>query len=172
MKSYNQLYDVNDAIQNIRIRTTTICNIFHMLDWSSKRQLFKSQCTSLYGCELWDTQHKDFEKLEVTWRQCSRRILNVSNRTQNPLIYDLIDTQRVSTLVGERYINFMRKGLLHENSHIKYFFQNCLVNFHSYRVRNLNYIIRNYKVNYLEIFNAKRINLKDEKKRFVQNKHD
>ena len=163
MKNSNHLYDIKDTIQNIKIRTNTICNVFQMLDWSCKRQLFKSQCTSLYGCELWDIRHKDIDQLEITWRQCSRKILNISNRTHNSLIYDLIDTKKVSTLIGERFINFMRKGLLHENIHVRFFFQNCLVNYNSYRINNLNYIIRNFHISYSDIFKTKKIILIDKK---------
>ena len=104
-----------------------------MLDWSSKRKLFKSQCTSLYRCDLWDILHKDINQLEITWRQCSRKISNISNRTHNSLIYDLIDTKKVSTLIGERFINLMRMGFLHENIHVRCFFQKCLVNYNSYK---------------------------------------
>jgi hypothetical protein len=69
-----------------------ICS-FDRLSWSVKLSLFKTYCTSLFGCELWRLDDYDgIELFAVAWRRSLRRILRLPPSTHNFLLPLLTDT--------------------------------------------------------------------------------
>ena len=102
-----------DIINDMRVRTTVILKEFGHLNTWAKVNLFKSQCMSLYGCELWDLRDKNFKKICCEWRKCARLILGLSPRTHNSLIPELISSPNVESVIFSRMLSFASKGLSH-----------------------------------------------------------
>ena len=60
-----------------------------------------------------------------------------------------------------RILNFFVKGLNHDNSIISDFFRNTLISNSSYMLTNLNTIINRYGINYIDLFNLKKTQVKN-----------
>ena len=58
-------YNINNVINDIKIRTNCIITNFRCLDTWSRVSLFNTQCLSLYGCCLWDCSATDVARLEI-----------------------------------------------------------------------------------------------------------
>ena len=78
VKNEGHLYDFNNIINDMYIRTNAILTNFNILSTNVKVELFNKQCMSLYGCVLWDFLDKQVDKLEVGWRKCCRNIMSLS----------------------------------------------------------------------------------------------
>ena len=132
------------------------------MDTQVKKKLFNTHCLSLYGSQLWDLDNKKIERLCVEWRKCCRRVLGLSPRTHCRLIPPLMNTQPIQTIVHQRLLNFIISGLCHDNAKLKYIFMNVFIGNFSHFTLDINKILRNYNLNYLSIFNGKKVFLKPE----------
>ena len=156
----NDFYDISNIINDLKVRSNCIVNNFCALDSMAKCHIFRSQCHSLYGCQLWDLESKQLPSLEVNWRKCCRSILKIPPRSHKYLIPDLMQSKYILTIIEERILNFIIKGLVHENSVVNFFFKNSLVsNPFSYSLKNLNLVLGKYHIKYHQIFHGKKIKL-------------
>ncbi len=48
------MIDFSNVTRDIKVRTNVIINQFKPVSWLAKVKLFLSQCSSLYGCHLWN----------------------------------------------------------------------------------------------------------------------
>ena len=124
---------------------------FHILYAACKSTLFKSQCCSLYGIELLDLMSDEFQKIQVQWRKSIRHMINLHPRTHNRLLPHVINGPNVESVIYCRMICFAKKGLIHDNGLISFFFKNCLTNMHSYMSRNINVILRKLNIKHNEM---------------------
>merc|ERR1712030_208134 len=124
---------------------------YKSVSWKSKVALFNSQCLPLYGCHLWRIDDKNVEKLCTTWRVCCRRLLGLNSRTRSHLILHLMGIAPILDIIMYRMLNFVLAGINHKNM-IKNFFKNSLLFNTSYMSTNVNKIIGNFNINYLECF--------------------
>ena len=152
-------FDVNTICNDMKIKTNSIVNNFRQLDSNSKLNIFNSQCLSFYGCNLWDLQHKDVSRLELTWRKCSRLILDLPSRTHNVLIPQLMGTPDVKTTLQERFINFIIKGINYEDDNVNLIFRNSLIPSYSFLVKQINSILINFGLLYTIIFDKRKVRL-------------
>ena len=134
-----------DIINDMRVRTTVILKEFGHLNTWAKVNLFKSQCMSLYGCELWDLRDKNFKKICCEWRKCARLILGLSPRTHNSLIPELISSPNVESVIYSRMLSFASKGLSHPCNNINLLFRSAVFNTNSPFANNIKTIC--YKLN-------------------------
>ena len=78
--SHNISNDGGDkvAISNCRNcftgKTNNVICWFSVLDCTTKSQLLKTFCSSLYGCELWNLFNSDVQSVCKAYRQALRRI--------------------------------------------------------------------------------------------------
>ena len=54
----HNIIDFDNVIKDIKVRSNIIVNQFRPISWQSKATLFMSQCSSLYGCHLWNPDGK------------------------------------------------------------------------------------------------------------------
>ena len=64
----DNLIDIQTIIKDLKIRTNVILNQFRCLSWQARVTLFISQCSSLYGCPLWNLNDPNVEKLCTAWK--------------------------------------------------------------------------------------------------------
>ena len=69
-------------------------------------------------------------------------------------------TTPILDIIMYRMLNFVLNGLNHDNNVIKSFFKNSLLSNTSYMSTNVNTIIRNFNINYLELFSFNKNKLK------------
>ena len=157
----SNLINIDSVIRDMKVRTNAIITQFKPVSWKSKVELFNSQCLPLYGCHLWRLDDKSVDKLCTTWKVCCRRLLRLNPRTRSNLIPHLMETAHIYDIIMYRMINFILAGVNHNDNVINNFFRNCLLSNTSYTFTNLNKIIGNFNINYLELFDFNKNKLKN-----------
>ena len=154
------LINLEGIIRDMKVRTNTIIAQFKPISWKSKVTLFNSQCLSLYGCQLWRLDDPKVKELCTTWKVCSRRLLNLSQRTRSRLIHHLMNTAPIQDIIMYRMLNFFTSGLNHKDTVISNFYKNTLTSNTSYMLVNINMILKHFGIRYHEIFTLNKYKLK------------
>ena len=128
--------------------------------YHAKVTLFLSQCSSLYGCQLWNLEDPMVNRLSTTWRVCNRNILGLDPKTRSYLLPQIMDTLPIKDIIMCRSLNFFIGGLKHDNKVISDFFKNTLLSNSSYMLTNINTIINKYKFNFQDLFNLNKAKIK------------
>ena len=69
-------------------------------------------------------------------------------------------TMDIKTIIEERFINFMAKGISHSNSFISYVFKNTIMLGVPFFIKNINYTLNKHRILYNSIFGNKKIKLR------------
>ena len=154
------IINMDNIIKDIKVRTNVIINKFKPIAWQAKVTLFQSQCSSLYGCQLWNLDDPMVSRLCTTWNICSRKILGLSAQTRSFLLHQVMDTLPIKDVIMNRIMNFFVHGLNHTNKIISDFFKNTLFSNSSYMSTNINRIIHNYNIQYEDIFDLNKAQIK------------
>ena len=160
LQNSGDIFNMKKTANEIKVRANIICEEFKNINTDAKIQLFNSQCLSLYGSPLWNICSKNIKELEVAWRKSCRMILNLNPRTHNVLIPKLMGTNDIKTVVDERFINFIIRGLSHNNTLISNVFKNSVYSDSSFYVRNLNSVLRTHGLKNDVIFQTRKVKLK------------
>ena len=85
-KNFNQR-NISQGVSNLISRTNTMLSKFNFCTSLVKSALFKTYCTSYYGCVLWSLRSRDIDRIYVTWRKIIKRLWNVPYRTHGTDCY-------------------------------------------------------------------------------------
>ena len=149
---YNFTYIKNDMC----VKTNVLRSTFYFLDFETKIKLFNSHCLSLYGCELWNLNDDEISKLQLTWRKCIKKLLNLPMRCRSKLIPEIIINKDILTIIQNRMLNFYIKGIAHCDPEISTIFKNSLLTNCSFSTKNLNIILNQFKIPYFDLFLCKK----------------
>ena len=159
VNSFN-LINFQYVTNDLKVRTNAIINNFRPISWQAKVKLFNSQCSSLYGSQLWRLDDKNVANLCTTWKVCCRKILGLQQRTRSWLIPHLMDSMEINDIIMFRMLNFIISGLNHNSDIITRFFKNMLLSNSSYMLTNLNKILNSFNLKYCDIFIMDKLQLK------------
>ena len=147
-------------MKDINVRTNVIINKFRPISWQAKVALFISQCSSLYGCPLWQLDHSKIKELCTSWRVCNRKILGMHQCTRSYLLHNLMNTLPIDDILMNRILGFFIHGLNHEDNFISGFFKNTLTCNSSYMLVNINSILKRYNIKYMNLFSMDKSDIK------------
>ena len=150
------LIDIQPVIRDIKVRTNVILNQFRCLSWQARVTLFTSQCSSLYGCPLWNLDDLNVNKLCTAWKVCCRKIMGLKPDARSNLLHHLMNSLPIQDIIMFRMLCFFKSGINHENEIISAFFRNSLISNSSYVTKNVNIILRHLKLDYNYIFTEDR----------------
>ena len=74
---FDDICDITHRRNSFVGQVNSVLCFFNKLDFIVKLKLFKSYCTSIYGCELWPLSNSDNEVFCIAWRKALRRILGL-----------------------------------------------------------------------------------------------
>ena len=95
------MFDSSYNINDLKIKTSVMCEDFNMVDTEGTTNLFNLQCLSIYGCELWNIEFLELAQLKLAWRKSYRMILNFHPSTHNILLPQLMDKNHIQKNVQE-----------------------------------------------------------------------
>ena len=159
VNSFN-LIDFDNVICDLKVRTNAIITNFKPISWQAKVKLFNSQCSSLYGSQIWRLDDRNVANLCTTWKVCCRRILGLQQRTRSWLIPYLFETMEINDIIMSRMLNFIMSGLNHNSCIVGMFFKNMLLSNCSYMVANLNKILQSFNLKYCDLLVINKCQLK------------
>ena len=140
---------VDPIIYDMKAKTNGILNSFNYVSADIRMKLFNSFCSSYYGAVLCNLN--DVHAVDVAWRICARKILNISCRSRSYLLPALVNTLNARSEIEKRVLLFFVNGLNHQEETIRNFFNNCFINFNSTMSSNINSICRKYNFNNFKI---------------------
>ena len=158
--SHSHLINIESVIRDLKVRTNTIVNNFKPICWQSKVKLFLSQCSSLYGSQLWRLENNQIDDLITAWNVCCRRLLGLSPQTRTYVIPHIMDTMPIKHIIMYRMLNFFVSGLNHESETVSFFFKNVLISQSSYMQQNINMILHEFNIKYHDLFTMNKNDLK------------
>ena len=143
-------FSADQIVKDIKSKSNCIVNFFNFAAVHTKAKLFNYFCTSYYGSVLCDIN--ELEQIDVVWRTCARRVINVHPRTRSYLLPGLLCSLNARNEIEKRILIFFRDGLNHDSTVIKSFFYNCIFNQSSKMSYNIRFLSRQ---NNIDIFNEK-----------------
>jgi hypothetical protein len=90
---------------------------FSKLDLFVKIRLFKSYCSSIYGCELWSLDSDVIQSFCCTWRSAARRLLGLPYNAHCYLLHFLTVTLPIFDEICKRSVRFAI-ACLNSRSHL------------------------------------------------------
>ena len=156
------MIDLSNVIRDIKVRTNVIINQFRPVSWQAKVKLFLSQCSSLYGCHLWNLDDNKVKELITAWNVSCRKVLGVSKQTRTYLLGPLMKSMSIENIIMQRMSSFFVNGINHSNKVVNTFFKNVLVSKSSVMYRNINIILSKLKINYKDFLLLNKESIKRE----------
>jgi hypothetical protein len=92
---------------------------FRKLSSHIKYRLFRSYCTSFYGCELWSLASSSIEDLCIAWRKSVRLVWNLPLSAHCFILPLICNCLPVFDEICRRSVNFTRACVSHESSLIR-----------------------------------------------------
>lgn len=134
--------DREDIINRRNIFIGQVNNViccFDKLTWPIRLKLFKSYCTSLFGCELWSLDDDgDVELFCVAWRKCLRRILRLPYDTHSSLLPLLSDTLPIYAELCKRTVRFIASCLRSSSCLVRSVAHHSIINYSCFSVMRSN----------------------------------
>ena len=97
--------------------------LFSKLNSFVQNKLFRSYCTSFYGCELWGLSNWNLESFCVAWRKSLRRIWKLPQHTHCYLLPIVSQCLPIFDEFCRRSLNFIRSCCLNESPLIRFIAQ-------------------------------------------------
>ena len=150
----NNIIDYNGMISDIKVRSNVILSKFNFLNFESKREIFRSQITSYYGCELLNLRGNIINRLDVAWRVGARRLLGIHYRTHCDLLPPLMNSRPPSTDIIARILKFYYGGINFNDNFISFIFKNSFYSMSSIMCQNMFFIMRKLSKNIFSLFSC------------------
>jgi len=130
---------------------------FGKLSSDVKIRLFRSYCTSLYGCELWNLSCVQLAELCTKWRKSVRRLLNLPMQTHCYLLPLLCHCLPVFDEICGRAMNFVRSCLHHESNIVRCVAWYSVLHgrYRSPTGRNVSFCLRRYNCDFNDLLSCR-----------------
>ena len=139
-------------MSDIKVRCNVIMSKFYFLNFESRKEIFRSQVSSYYSCELLNLNDSIMNKLDVAWRVSARRLLGIHSRTHCCLLPPLMNCRPPSNDIIGRILKFYYSGINLNDSFIDFIFKNSFYSMSSIMCQNIFSIISKLSMNALSIF--------------------
>lgn len=118
----NDFTDIKNKNCSFISNVNKICAKFQNAGTAVKAKLFKSYCSSFYGCQTWSLNNKSTDKLVTCWNKSVRRLLNLPITSHTSLLSPLINADCFKSLHAQRVAKHISCGLSSQNAIVSYVF--------------------------------------------------
>ena len=155
----------NDFVSRINMLLTK----FYMGDVNTRKTLFKSFCTSMYGCVLWDVTSKAFMNFKTSYNNGIRRILNLPRNSHKSIIYCISNCVMPEYCIYKRLVKMMQNMYKSNNCIMNYFSIRAVYGFEGFIGKTISIIYKNFPILLSDIITKSKTVTKiiDEKAKYV-----
>ena len=104
---FEDTYDITHRRNCFIGQTNSFLCIFNKIDLIVKLKLYKSYCSSIYGCELWSLGNNNIEVFCIAWRKALRRILRLPYNAHSYFLPILSDSIPILDEICKRSTRFI-----------------------------------------------------------------
>lgn len=112
--------DVDHIMSNFIVSVNNMSCFFNHIDVFTRFKLFRSFCTSYYGCELWLLNCSSLLSFCISWRRALRTVWRLPFRTHSFLLPLISNILPFYDEICRRSINFLRLCFFHSSSLIRF----------------------------------------------------
>ena len=109
---------LQDASYTLTRNVNSVLHNFMHCSYFVKYKLFKSYCTSFYGCPLWDVTCKQISRFYISWRKSVRKLFDLPYRTHCNLLPIIADCQPIEGQILCRTAKFIYGALSSQNTYL------------------------------------------------------
>lgn len=91
----------------------------------TKYALFRTFCTSYYGCPLWNLESNKILKFYIAWRKCIRRLWSLPSRTHNRFIHNVCNELPIQVQLLARFATFFHTCISSKNVLVRFCTEMC-----------------------------------------------
>jgi hypothetical protein len=110
--SFDDIDDIRHRRNSFIGQANNVLCCFSKVDLLIKLRLFKSYCSTAYGCELWALDNNGIDEFSIAWRKGLRRLLNLPHNTHSHLLPLLTGTVPSFDELCKRSARFITSCLL------------------------------------------------------------
>jgi len=137
---------ISSAISDMYGRLNTIRTSFKYGDIPVMYTLFKTQCMSLYGAQLWDYSSSDCNRFYTAWRKSIRLLLGLPNTTHCQLLHHIVNDIPVECQVHRRFFKFVYTAVNSNNAYTRLCAKLALMGSNSAVSKSLTYLCSTYNI--------------------------
>lgn len=100
-------------------QTNNFLCFFNKLDFTVRIKLFKTYCSSMYGCELWNLNNDSCLTFCTAWRKALRRVLNLPYTAHSFFLPSVSNTLPIRDELCKRSARFIFSCLLSNNYFVR-----------------------------------------------------
>ena len=97
--NHSHLVNIDSVNRDLKVRTNVIVNQFKPICWQAKIKLYVSQCSSLYGSQLWRLDDRQVDDLIKTWNICCLRLLGLPPNIRTYVITHIMDIMPMTYII-------------------------------------------------------------------------
>ncbi len=117
--------NIKYACGNLFSSMNLLLSRFGCIYSETKYVLFRTFCTSYYGCPLWNLESNQMLKFYIAWRKCIRRLWSLPNRTHNKLIHNICNELPIRVQLLTRFGSFFHACVNSKNQLVRYCTKIC-----------------------------------------------
>ena len=106
---------ISTGINNMIWRTNYVMTKFGFCNAEVRSFMFRTYCTSFYGCPLWRLDSKYINRFYSCWRKCIRKIWNIPYRTHCRFIKHLFGGPDIASDLLCRFLSFYYNTINNNN---------------------------------------------------------
>ncbi len=106
---------IKQGINDMVWRTNYVMSKYGFCDSNVRSFMFRTYCTSYYGCVMWKLDSSAIEQFYTSWRKCIRKIWNVPHRTHCRILPHLYGNSGIETQLLSRFMSFYINVMSSEN---------------------------------------------------------
>jgi len=93
---------------------------FLWLDADIRHKLFRSYCSSIFGCKLWCLHDSNINQFCTAWRTGLRRVWKIPNTAHSDLVHMLSDELPIFDEICQRSLLFIHKCFFHSSNLVQF----------------------------------------------------
>ncbi len=106
---------ISTGISNMIWRSNYVMSKFGFCNAEVRSYMFRTYCTSYYGCSLWRLDSKYINRFHSCWRKCVRKMWNIPARTHCRFLKHLFGGPDIATELLCRFMSFYYSAINSNN---------------------------------------------------------
>ena len=138
--------NIRNYIRIFNGEVNVLMSQFKYIYSTTRYNLFKTYCMSLFGCQLWDFSGKEVQLFYTAWRKAIRFLWKLPPRCHNNLLHLVCDDLDIEVQLHKRFLKFFYSLYHSRNTIVCSLAKQVIGGSRSSVCNSLNYILSKYGI--------------------------